>query len=150
MAEHYHHTQRGILMLTALLLAAVLTGLPGILVTLRSGQWPWLLFVPCVLLCGSAWLFSSLTVEVSGTEICWYFGPGLWHYRVALSDIEGVRIVRNMWLNGFGIRVRPGWRLYNVSGLDAVELRLKTGDIRRIGTDDPRGLAAALKRLGAA
>jgi hypothetical protein len=37
--------------------------------------------------------------------------------------------------------------LYNVSGLDAVELRLKTGDIRRIGTDDPRGLAAALKRL---
>jgi hypothetical protein len=55
-----------------------------------------------------------------------------------------------VWLNGFGIRVRPGWRLYNVSGLDAVELRLKTGDIRRIGTDDPRGLAAALKRLGAA
>ena len=32
MAEHYHHTQRGILMSTALLLAAVLTGLPGILV----------------------------------------------------------------------------------------------------------------------
>ena len=30
MAEHYHHTQRGILMLTALSLAAVLTGLPGI------------------------------------------------------------------------------------------------------------------------
>jgi hypothetical protein len=150
MAEHYHHTQRGILMLMALLLAAVLTGLPGILVTLRSGQWTWLLFAPCVLLCGSAWLFSSLTVEVSGNEICWYFGPGLWHYRVALSDIEGVRIVRNNWLNGFGIRARPGWRLYNVSGLDAVELRLKTGDIRRIGTDDPRGLAAALKRLGAA
>jgi hypothetical protein len=24
----------------------------------------------------------------------------------------------------------PGFRLYNVSGLDAVELRLKTGDIR--------------------
>jgi hypothetical protein len=70
MAEHYHRTQRGVLMLTALSLAAVLTGLPGILVTLRSGQWPWLLFVPCVLLCGSAWLFSSLTVEVSGTEIC--------------------------------------------------------------------------------
>jgi hypothetical protein len=39
----------------------------------------------------------------------------------------------------------PGFRLYNVSGLDAVELRLKSGDIRRIGTDDPHGLAAALK-----
>jgi hypothetical protein len=34
--------------------------------------------------------------------------------------------------------------LYNVSGLDAVELKLKSGEIRRIGTDDPSGLAAAL------
>jgi hypothetical protein len=32
-----------------------------------------------------------------------------------------------------------------VSGPDAVELQLKSGDIRRIGTDDPEGLAAALK-----
>jgi hypothetical protein len=145
MAGNYHHTQPGTLMLTASLVAAPLTGLPGILaMTLRSGHWPWLLFAPSVLCCGLAWLFSSLTVEVSGTEIRWYFGPGLWDYRIALSDIEGVRIVRNTWLNGFGIRMGPGRRLYNVSGLDAVELRLKTGDIRRIGTDDPRGLAAAL------
>jgi hypothetical protein len=48
-------------------------------------------------------------------------------------------------LNGFGIRMRPGFRLYNVSGLDAVELRLKSGDVRRIGTDDAAGLAAALQ-----
>jgi len=41
--------------------------------------------------------------------------------------------------------MRPGWRLYNVSGLDAVELHLENGDIRRIGTGDPKGLAAALK-----
>jgi hypothetical protein len=32
-----------------------------------------------------------------------------------------------------------------VSGLNAVELKLKSGEIRRIGTDDPLGLAAALK-----
>jgi hypothetical protein len=38
-------------------------------------------------------------------------------------------------------------RLYNVSGLDAVELRLKSGQVRRIGTDDPHGSAAALKPL---
>jgi hypothetical protein len=52
--------------------------------------------------------------------------------------------VRNHWWNGFGIRMRPGFRLYNVAGLDAVELRLKSGDVRRIGTDDPQGLSAAL------
>jgi hypothetical protein len=32
-----------------------------------------------------------------------------------------------------------------VSGLDAVELHLRSSDIRRIGTDDPQGLAGALK-----
>jgi hypothetical protein len=44
-----------------------------------------------------------------------------------------------------GHQAGPGFRLYNVSGLDAVELRLKSGDIRRIGTDDPQALADALK-----
>src|SRR5580700_125326 len=85
MAGHYHHTQLGTLMLTTLLLAALLTGLRwiGILATLRSGQWPWLLFVLSALCCGLAWVFSSLTLEVTGTEIRWYFGPGLWDYRVA-------------------------------------------------------------------
>ena len=87
-------------------------------------------------------------MEVSGSEIRWYFGPSLWDHRLALSDIEDARIVGNTWLNGFGIRMRPGWRLYNVSGLDAVELQLKNGDIRRIGTDDPKGLAAALNASG--
>jgi hypothetical protein len=83
--------------------------------------------------------------EVDDNELRWHFGTGLWRYRIGRTDIDAVRTVRNSWLNGFGIRMRPGFRLYNVSGLDAVELRLKSGDIRRIGTDDPQGLAVALK-----
>ena len=133
-------------MLVALSLAALVAGLLGLL-AFRSERWAWLPFVVFALLVGSAWLFSSLTVEVSGSEVRWYFGPGIWDYRIALSDIESVRIVRNTWVNGFGIRMRLGWRLYNVSGLDAVELHLKNGGIRRIGTDDPKGLVAALKVL---
>jgi hypothetical protein len=62
-----------------------------------------------------------------------------------LDEIEKIAIVGNHWWNGFGIRMAAGFRLYNVSGLDAVELRLKSNEIRRIGTDDPRGLAEALK-----
>jgi hypothetical protein len=78
MAGHYHHTQPGTLMLITLLLVALLTGLRwiGILATLRSGQWPWLLFVLSGLCCGLAWVFSSLTVEVSGTEIAGISGQG--------------------------------------------------------------------------
>jgi hypothetical protein len=90
-------------------------------------------------------VFSSLTVEVSAKELKWNFGPGFWTYRLPLDDIESLEVVRNHWWNGFGIRMRPGFRLYNVSGLDAVELRLKSGEIRRIGTDDPQGFSEALK-----
>jgi hypothetical protein len=71
----------------------------------------------------------------------------LWTYRLPLGDIEKVAIVRNPWWTGFGIRARSGFRLYNVSGLDAVELHLKSHDVRRIRTDDPQGLADALKAL---
>lgn len=70
--------------------------------------------------------------------------PGLWRYRLSRDEIRDVAVVRNHWWNGWGIRMAPGFRLYNVSGLDAVELRLGPNDIRRIGTHDPQGLAAAL------
>ncbi len=90
-------------------------------------------------------LRCPMTVDVDANELQWHFGPGWWTYRLALDEIQTVAIVRNHWWNGFGIRTRPGFRLYNVSGLDAVELHLKSGQIRRIGTDDPQGLAAALK-----
>jgi hypothetical protein len=143
MAIRYRHTQRGTLMLAALLIAAALLALAAYLNPSPSQRWPlWTFAIGFVIL---AWLFSSLTVEVSEDEFQWHFGPGIWRYRITLAEIETIEIVRNTWWNGFGIRMRPGFRLYNVSGLDAVELRLKTGDIRRIGTDDAQGLAAALK-----
>jgi hypothetical protein len=41
--------------------------------------------------------------------------------------------------------MRPSYRLYNVGGLEAVALSLKSGKTIRIGTDDPQGLVAALK-----
>ena len=138
----YRHTQHGVT-IVSLSLAAIALNLALIW---RIGQW-----MPAgimlIVLIAITILFSSLTVEISDNELRWSFGPGFWTYRLPLEDIETVAIVRNHWQNGFGIRMRPGFRLYNVSGLDAVELRLKSHDIRRIGTDDPQGLAAALKAL---
>ena len=48
---------------------------------------------------------GEVTVEVSGEELRWHFGPGLWSYRLALDEIERVSVVRNKWWNGFGIRM---------------------------------------------
>ena len=138
----YHHTQRGILIAVVCLALALLNAA----IVWRCGQWSAAIILTALI--AVALVFSSLTVEVNGKELRWYFGPGFWTYRLPLDEIETVAAVRNHWWNGFGIRMRPGFRLYNVSGLDAVELRLRSGDVRRIGTDDPQGLAAALNSRG--
>jgi hypothetical protein len=143
MSNDYQHTQPGILMIVTLILGSLVC---ATIAYSDAGVSRWLASAVAVGLLILAWLFSSLTVIVNDDEVRWYFGPGAWSYRAALADIETARVVRNSWLNGFGIRVGPGFRLYNVSGLDAVELKLKSGEVRRIGTDDAQGLAAALQR----
>ena len=59
-------------------------------------------------------------------------------------DIVGFRQVRNKWYFGWGLRkLQHGW-MYNVWGLDAVELDLTDGKKFTIGTDEPEDLVAAL------
>jgi len=135
----YRHTQPGILTMFACLLCGAI----GAALAWHAGQWPASIALIAIMLTAAV-LFSSLTVEISDNELRWYFGPGLWTYRLPLTAIENVAVVRNHWWNGYGIRMAPGFRLYNVSGLDAVELRVGANDVRRIGTDDPQGLAQAL------
>ncbi len=135
----YRHTQPGLVILVVCLAIGAL----GAAILWHTGQMS--MIVMPIALIAVAVVFHSLTVEVDDNELRWHFGPGFWTYRLARDEIRNVAVVRNRWWNGFGIRSTPGFRLYNVSGLDAVELELKSGDIRRIGTDDPRGLVAALK-----
>jgi hypothetical protein len=142
MSSHYEHTQRGTLMIATLLLSAIVI---AAFAYGSTGSTRWISSAAALGMVILAWLFSSLTVIVDDNEVRWYFGPGAWNYRLALTDIAAAHVVRNSWVNGFGIRTGPGFRLYNVSGLNAVELKLKSGEIRRIGTDDPAELAAALQ-----
>jgi hypothetical protein len=138
----YEHTQRGTLMIALPLGGALVAGATAYC---SAGSARAMSAVIALGLVIAAWLFSSLTVIVENGELRWHFGPGFLNYRMALTDIATASAVRNRWFYGFGIRMAPGFRLYNVSGLDAVELKLKNGEIRRIGTDDPNGLASALK-----
>lgn len=77
------------------------------------------------------------------------FGPLGWiHERFQLADIASARAVRNSPLYGWGMRYIRHGRLWNVWGLDAVELQLRNGTRFRIGTDEPQALLAALRRSG--
>jgi hypothetical protein len=60
-------------------------------------------------------------------------------------EIVGFRQVRNKWYYGWGVRGIPGGWMYNVWGLDAVELELASGKKFRIGTNEPEELVAALR-----
>ena len=68
-----------------------------------------LLFLPLALaLAATAWVFSSLTVEVSLDELTWYFGPGFWRKSIQRGEIASATPVRNKWWWGWGIHLTPG------------------------------------------
>jgi hypothetical protein len=139
MTMPYRHTQIGTVILVVCAAGAALGAFIGWRASAGS------MTVMFIILATVAVIFNSLTVEIEDRELRWYFGPGFWTYRLALEEIDSIAVVRNRWWNGFGIRATPRFTLYNVSGLDAVELKLNSGNVKRIGTDDPEGLAAALQ-----
>ena len=131
----YQHTQTGkwiIVVFGALAIGLLVMGF------LRPPIFPALILA--IGLLAALLLFGSLTVLGDEKQISFYFGIRAIRKRYKYDDLQTVRKVRNKWYWGWGIRwFGRGW-LYNVSGLDAVELILKSGKIRRIGTDDPDNL----------
>lgn len=137
--ERYRHTQIGWLMIGALGPAAVIT---TVMAALDGSALRIAIAALMLVLLAS---FPTLTVVGDDTGLRVSFGPGLVRRRFDWTDIRAARAVRNHWAMGWGIRMGGGGTMYNVSGLDAVELQLDDGGRFRIGTDDPRGLEAFIK-----
>ena len=139
MTQIYKHTQIGAVIL-ALLGSAILLSAVSIF---TIGSHPILIAVLIVLL-ACAILFPSMTVEIGNGLLTWRFGLGIIHKIVRVTEVESAEAVRNHWLYGWGIHLTPhGW-LYNVSGLSAVQVRLKSGKRFRLGTDEPEELVRAI------
>jgi hypothetical protein len=91
-------------------------------------------------------LFSTLTVQVRDGVMDVFFGPGLIRRRIPLRRIREVRVVRTPWYYGWGIRLTPAGWLWNVSGLDGVEVEFDDRHRFRVGSDDAERLAEVLVR----
>jgi hypothetical protein len=89
--------------------------------------------------------FHSLTVRIDREFLRVRFGVGLVRVRYRIFDVRTAEPVRNRWWWGWGIRLLRSGLLFNVSGLRAVELVLRSGAVRRIGTDEPETLARAIR-----
>ena len=136
----YKHTQIGWLTLILLGIGILLTGYFGIVYLNWIALSIFGILVICII------LFANLTVIVNDNSIEIRFGVGLFRKKFSLEGIESCTVVRNRWWYGWGIRKIPkGW-LFNVSGLDAVELSMRNGKVYRIGTDESQKLSGFIQR----
>lgn len=136
----YHHTQVSYAMLALQLAIAAI-------VVWRSGSLLFALVLNGLLV--ALWLvFGRLTTTVDDERITVSFGLfGRPRESFRLADVRSTEKVRTSPLAGWGIRWTLHGRLWNVWGLDAVELRLASGQRFRIGTDEPEALMRALRTL---
>ena len=92
-------------------------------------------------------LFYALFIEVTVEKIKLKFGVGWIKKSIDIESIESVECVVNKWWYGFGIRLTPhGW-LWNISGLDAVEIKRKNViGAFRIGCKDSAKLKQEIEK----
>lgn len=89
--------------------------------------------------------FSKLTIRIEDVELSASFGFGWPRKVIDLSDVLAASQVRNRWIQGWGIRKISGGWMYNVWGLDAVEFKMSSGELARIGTNDVDDLLASVR-----
>lgn len=135
----YRRTQLGTVTVVAVGGSALLAALIG-----AGTGWQPATVAVLVLLVAALGMFCCLTVEIDRRQLRCFFGPGPIRRTIDVHEIVSAQPVRNRWYYGWGIRLTPtGW-MFNVSGLDAVELSLASGARFRIGTDRPGEVIEAL------
>jgi len=131
----YNHTQRSKILIFIIIFVLLFM----IFLMYRFG-FNWIGAIVFVLMVIALYLFNSLTVTVDNEKICASFGPGLIKRTIQFRVVKSAEKVKNKWYYGFGIRLVPGGQMYNVAGMDAIELKLTNGRVFRIGTDEPNKL----------
>ena len=98
---------------------------------------PWVFVLLQLFLMLVVLLFYGLWIRVTDDRINLRYGIGIINFSFVLADVRSVKIVRNKWYYGLGIRLIPKGMLYNVHGLDAVELSFNNRSrIVRIGSPE--------------
>ena len=140
MNAQYRHSQPGYLSIViSFILIAV-----GAVVYICGIQLPGMLLGAIALV---VLVFSyKLTVEIKDCVFRFWFGPGLFWKTIPLEQIAYCEPFKGVFA-GWGIRfVWNGW-LYNVSGLKAVTIVLKSGKKLHVGTDEPVQLIEAINSV---
>ena len=139
----YEHTQTGRLMIFISIVFILYFGFLSTRVDLAPT-----FFITMFLILFILFSFASLKIMIDEKYLRIKFGYGMFKKRFVLKKIILARAVKNHWYYGWGIKRRltpPMW-IYNVSGFDAIEIKMENGKIYRIGTDEPENLEQAIRR----
>ncbi|MFH1233332.1 MAG: hypothetical protein V1649_01615 [Patescibacteria group bacterium] len=136
----YKHTQKGYLIIISFI---VIMFFIANLMIIHGFNWT--NFLALIIFGISLILFSALTVIIDEDNLKIFFGFKIIHKKFSLKNIESCQIVKNPWYYGWGIRLIPNGWLYNVSGFEAIEIKMKNGKKYRIGTDVPNDFEKAIK-----
>jgi len=133
----YKHTQIGHLIIFVLLAITLYFGFILTRASLEPVVIVIMLFI--ILLIAS---FATLNVIIDENYLKIKFGYGIFKKRFELKEIASAKAVKNHWYYGWGIRYWTPSRMwiFNVSGFDAVEIKMKNNKTYRIGTDEPKNL----------
>ncbi|MBU4512271.1 hypothetical protein KKD19_03445, partial [Patescibacteria group bacterium] len=93
--------------------------------------------------------FTTLDVMIDENYLRIKFGYGIFRKRFILKEIISAKAVKNHWYYGWGIKywIPSRMLIFNVSGFDAVEIRMKNNKTYRIGTDEPQKLEYAILQI---
>ncbi|MBP6912644.1 MAG: hypothetical protein KBB86_01785 [Candidatus Pacebacteria bacterium] len=92
--------------------------------------------------------FAKLNVSIDEKYLKVKFGYGIFKKSFLVDEIVSAKIVKNKWYYGWGVRLWfwPRMFIYNVSGFDAVEIKMTNGKIYRIGTNQPQQLELEINK----
>lgn len=138
---NYQHTQTGYYIIYVSLALFLLFGY-----ILSITNFEPVIFAIMLLIFFILFSFTTLKVTIDENFLRIKFGYGIFRKKFPLNEIISAKSVKNHWYHGWGIRLWlwPKMVIFNVSGLDAVEIRMKNGKIYRIGTDEPQQLESAI------
>jgi hypothetical protein len=137
MSTQYKHSQPGYLSIVISLILIVVSA-----ITYAFGP------KPVGMLLGLTGIFClvfsyKLTVEIGDGSLRFWFGPGIFWKNIPLERIMYCQPFKGV-IFGWGIHFGPGGWLYNVSGMKAVTVVLKSGRKLHIGTDEPQQFVEAV------
>ena len=136
----YHHRQFATAIVTSLFIATAGALVLGFALPVAR----YLPLGAAFLFAVCAFIFSSLTIEVTDRSLRWWFGPGLLKKEVPLHTIQDVKTGKSRLADGWGIHYTGKGKLYNASGYPMIIVDIAAGPPFMLGTDEPERLQAAI------